>query len=217
MKILIVEDERLLADSLKTLLEKKSFQVETAYDGQSGAECAGLGVYDLLILDVMMPGLDGFALARRVRAQRCGVPILMLTARSALEDRVRGLDAGADYYLTKPFDTPENLEKQLLAPSEVALTIQATPAETERLLAGVPDAGRIEIQGEEEGRTSVLLHAGTEDLYRLCGDIFLACAENNVVLLELTPRRASLEDVFLELNAGQPEAPAADEDKEAMS
>lgn len=94
MKILIVEDERLLADSLKTLLEKKGFQVETAYDGQSGAECASLGVYDLLILDVMMPGLDGFALARRVRAQRCGVPILMLTARSALEDRVRGLDAG---------------------------------------------------------------------------------------------------------------------------
>ena len=83
-----------------------------------------------------------------------------------------------------------------------------------RLLAGVPDAGRIEIQGEEEGRTSVLLHAGTEDLYRLCRDIFLACAENNAVLLELTPRRASLEDVFLELNAGQPEAPAADEDTE---
>ena len=119
------------------------------------------------------------------------------------------------------FDTPENLEKRLLAPSEVALTIQAAPAEAERLLAGVPDAGRIEIQGEEEGRTSVLLHAGTEDLYRLCGDIFLACAENNAVLLELTPRRASLEDVFLELNAGQPEAPAADEDtdkdKEARS
>ena len=112
------------------------------------------------------------------------------------------------------FDTPENLEKQLLAPSEVALTIQAAPAEAERLLAGVPDAGRIEIQGEEEGRTSVLLHAGTEDLYRLCRDIFLACAENNAVLLELTPRRASLEDVFLELNAGQPEAPAADEDTE---
>lgn len=73
----------------------------------------------------------------------------------------------------------------------------------------------------DSGRTSVLLHAGTEDLYRLCGDIFLACAENNAVLLELTPRRASLEDVFLELNAGQPEPPAADEDtdkdKEARS
>ena len=109
MKILIVEDERLLADSLKTLLEKKGFQVEAVYDGETGEEYAELGVYDLLILDVMMPGLDGFEVARRVRAKRCGVPILMLTARSALEDRVRGLNAGADYYLTKPFDSRELL------------------------------------------------------------------------------------------------------------
>ena len=109
MKILIVEDERLLADSLKALLEKKGFQVEAVYDGESGEEYARLGIYDLLILDVMMPGLDGYELARRVRASRCGVPILMLTARSALEDRVQGLNAGADYYLTKPFDSRELL------------------------------------------------------------------------------------------------------------
>ena len=109
MKILIVEDERLLADSLKVLLEKKGFQVEVVYDGESGEEYAQLGVYDLLILDVMRPGLDGYELARRVRERRCGVPILMLTARSALEDRVQGLNAGADYYLTKPFDSRELL------------------------------------------------------------------------------------------------------------
>ena len=109
MKILIVEDERLLADSLKTLLEKKGFQVEAVYDGETGEEYAQLGVYDLLILDVMMPKLDGYELARRVRAKRCGVPILMLTARSALEDRIHGLNAGADYYLTKPFDSRELL------------------------------------------------------------------------------------------------------------
>ena len=109
MKILIVEDERLLADSLKALLEKKGFQAEAVYDGETGAEYAELGVYDLLILDVMMPGLDGYQLARRVRERRCGVPILMLTARSALEDRVQGLNAGADYYLTKPFDSRELL------------------------------------------------------------------------------------------------------------
>ena len=109
MKILIVEDERLLADSLKTLLEKKGFQVEAVYDGESGEEYARLGIYDLLILDVMMPGLDGYALAWRVRQRRCGVPILMLTARSALEDRIQGLNAGADYYLTKPFDSRELL------------------------------------------------------------------------------------------------------------
>ena len=109
MKILIIEDEKLLADSLKALLEKKGFDVECVYDGESGAEYAETGVYDLLILDVMMPKMDGFEVAGSVRAKRCGTPILMLTARSGLEDRIRGLNAGADYYLTKPFDTRELL------------------------------------------------------------------------------------------------------------
>ena len=109
MKILIIEDEKLLADSLKALLEKKGFDVECVYDGESGAEYAETGVYDLLILDVMMPKMDGFEVARSVRAKRCGTPILMLTARSGLEDRIRGLNAGADYYLTTPFDTRELL------------------------------------------------------------------------------------------------------------
>ena len=109
MKILIVEDERHLANSLKLLLESKGFTVEAVYDGATGADYALLGIYDLLILDVMMPGLDGYQLTRRVRSQRCGTPILMLTAKSDLEDRIRGLNCGADYYLTKPFDTRELL------------------------------------------------------------------------------------------------------------
>ena len=109
MKILIIEDEKLLADSLKTLLTSKGFQVEAVYDGESGADYALLGIYDLLILDVMMPGLDGLSLTRKVRANRCTTPILMLTAKSGLEDRIEGLNAGADYYLTKPFDIRELL------------------------------------------------------------------------------------------------------------
>ncbi|MBR2309325.1 MAG: response regulator transcription factor [Oscillospiraceae bacterium] len=109
MKILIIEDEKLLADSLKAMLEKKGFDVETVYDGESGAEYAELGVYDLLILDVMMPKMDGLSVARQVRAKRCSTPILMLTAKSSLEDRILGLNAGADYYLTKPFDSRELL------------------------------------------------------------------------------------------------------------
>ena len=109
MRILIVEDEKHLADSLAYLLKSRGFETEVAYDGETGAEFAELGIYDLLILDVMMPGLDGYALARKVRAQRCSTPILMLTARSELEDRIEGLNAGADYYLTKPFDTRELL------------------------------------------------------------------------------------------------------------
>ena len=109
MRILIVEDEKLLADSLQAMLEKKDFEVEVAYDGESGEEYALLGVYDLLILDVMMPKMNGYELARQVRAKRLGVPILMLTARAGLEDRIERLNAGADYYLTKPFDTRELL------------------------------------------------------------------------------------------------------------
>lgn len=109
MKILIIEDEKLLANSIKSLLEKKGFEVEAVYDGESGEEYAELGIYDLLILDVMMPKMNGYEVARRVRAKRCGTPILMLTAKSALEDRIEGLNAGADYYLTKPFDSRELL------------------------------------------------------------------------------------------------------------
>ena len=109
MKILIIEDEKLLADSLRTMLESKGFQVEAVYDGETGADYAELGIYDLLILDVMMPGLNGYQVARKVRSQRLGTPILMLTAKSGLEDRIEGLNAGADYYLTKPFDMRELL------------------------------------------------------------------------------------------------------------
>lgn len=105
MKILVIEDEVLLADSLRALLRSKGFEVECVYDGEDGAAYAETGIYDLLILDVMMPKLNGYEVARRVRAQRCGTPILMLTARSGLEDEIEGLNAGADYYLTKPFDS----------------------------------------------------------------------------------------------------------------
>ena len=109
LKILIIEDEKLLADSIGELLRGKGFDVEIVYDGESGAQYAELGVYDLLILDVMMPKMNGYEVARQVRAKRLGTPILMLTARSGLEDRIMGLNAEADYYLTKPFDTRELL------------------------------------------------------------------------------------------------------------
>ena len=109
MKILVIEDEKLLADSIQEMLERKGFQVECVYDGEAGAEYAALGIYDLLILDVMMPKLDGLEVARQVRRGRCNTPILILTARSEVADRIAGLNAGADYYLTKPFDSGELL------------------------------------------------------------------------------------------------------------
>ena len=109
MKVLVIEDEKLLANSIKDLLETKGFEVETVFDGEAGTEYAELGIYDLLILDVMMPKMNGYQVARTVRAKRCSTPILMLTAKSELEDRIEGLNAGADYYLTKPFDSRELL------------------------------------------------------------------------------------------------------------
>lgn len=109
MRILIIEDEKLLADSIKILLVSEGFDVETAYDGVTGKELALLAVYDLVILDVMLPRMNGYQVAREIRANHCPTPILMLTAKSELPDRVEGLNAGADYYLPKPFDTRELL------------------------------------------------------------------------------------------------------------
>ena len=109
MKILVIEDEKLLADAIKNLLMEKGFEVETAFDGTTGEAYGELGIYDLIILDVMLPGMDGFQVAKTLRNRHCATPILMLTAKSDLEDRIEGLNAGADYYLTKPFDSRELL------------------------------------------------------------------------------------------------------------
>ena len=105
MTVLVIEDEQLLSESLCELLGQHGFATEAVRDGPSGLEFALTGVYDLM----MLPGLDGFEIARRLRAKRVGTPILMLTARSGLDDRVEGLDAGADYYLPKPFEARELL------------------------------------------------------------------------------------------------------------
>ena len=109
MRLLVVEDEVLLAESVQMLLSREGFDVELAYDGRSGFALAESGIYDLIILDVMLPGLDGFQVAGRLRAGRCTTPILMLTAKTDLDDRITGLNSGADYYLTKPFDRRELL------------------------------------------------------------------------------------------------------------
>ena len=109
MRILIVEDEKRLADTLAELLHRRGYAVDVSYDGVSGLDNARSGIYDLVLLDAMLPGLDGFTLLQQLRAGGDTVPVLMLTARSDLSDRVRGLDCGADYYLTKPFETEELL------------------------------------------------------------------------------------------------------------
>ena len=109
MKILIVEDEKMLSDSIRSILEHKGYQVEAVYDGESGVQYAELGIYDLIILDVMLPKMNGFEAASLIRHRRCNTPILMLTALADVQDRITGLNSGADYYLSKPFDSGELL------------------------------------------------------------------------------------------------------------
>src|SRR5215813_4049257 len=103
MRILVVEDDRRLARQLKKGLDEQGHSASLAFDGIEGLEAAQVTEFDVLVLDVMLPGLDGIALVRQLRQKRIGTPILLLTARDAPEDVITGLDAGADDYLTKPF------------------------------------------------------------------------------------------------------------------
>ena len=108
MRLLVIEDEKRLARNLAELLRRQGYTVDVSSDGVSGYDNASTDLYDLILLDAMLPGMDGFTLLRKLRAGGHAVPVLMLTARSDLSDRVQGLDCGADYYLTKPFE-PEEL------------------------------------------------------------------------------------------------------------
>ncbi len=109
MRVLVVEDEVRLAGTLRDLLEMDGWAADVCHDGESGLDNALSGIYDVVVLDVMLPKMDGFTVLRRLRESGSAVPVLMLTARSELSDRVAGLDGGADYYLTKPFEPKELL------------------------------------------------------------------------------------------------------------
>ena len=109
MRILIVEDEVRLASTLQDLMEWNGYTTDVCHDGETGLDNALSSIYDVMILDIMLPRLDGFTVLRRLRDAGNTTPVLMLTARSELEDRVEGLDCGADYYLTKPFEPRELL------------------------------------------------------------------------------------------------------------
>ena len=109
MRVLIIEDELRLADTLRDLLELNRYTADVCNDGERGLDNALSGIYDLILLDVMLPKMDGFTVLRQLRSAGNTTPVLMLTARSELSDRVQGLDCGADYYLTKPFEPQELL------------------------------------------------------------------------------------------------------------
>ncbi len=111
MRLLYAEDERSLARAVSAILVKNHYAVDVVYDGESALDYLETGNYDGAILDVMMPKLDGFEVLRRMRARGDRTPVLLLTARSEIDDRVAGLDSGANDYLTKPFDMKELLAR----------------------------------------------------------------------------------------------------------
>ncbi|HQI13341.1 MAG TPA: response regulator transcription factor [Candidatus Woesebacteria bacterium] len=111
MKILIVEDDHLIANSIKKGLEQEKYVVDVAYDGNEGYDLAASGEYDVIILDLMLPGMDGITICKKMREDKIKSGILMLTARGQLEDKVMGLDNGADDYLSKPFAFEELLAR----------------------------------------------------------------------------------------------------------
>ena len=107
MRILLVEDEKRLSAAICQLLKQEHFETDAVYNGTDGLDYAMTEMYDAVILDVMLPGMDGFTVLKKMRAEGVNTPVLMLTARGDLEDRVRGLETGADYYLPKPFEKSE--------------------------------------------------------------------------------------------------------------
>lgn len=111
MRVLYVEDERHLALAVAQVLKKNNYTVDLAYDGESGFDLAVSNIYDLIILDIMLPNMDGISLLRHLRKKSITTPLLLLTARGETADKVKGLDSGADDYLAKPFQTEELLAR----------------------------------------------------------------------------------------------------------
>jgi len=111
MRLLVVEDEKKIASFISKGLKEQSYAVDTAYDGEEGLYLAQINTYDLIILDIMLPKKDGISICRELRREKNDTPILLLTARDAVDDKVKGLDSGADDYLTKPFAFSEFLAR----------------------------------------------------------------------------------------------------------
>ena len=111
MRLLLAEDERALSKALVKIFEKNNYSVDAVYDGEDALAYLEAGNYDVAVLDIMMPKMDGITVLRKVREAGSQMPILMLTAKSEVEDKVLGLDTGANDYLAKPFDTKELLAR----------------------------------------------------------------------------------------------------------
>lgn len=111
MKILLVDDEKQLISAVSVILKQNNYSVDLAFDGEEGLDLALSGIYDLIVLDIMMPKIDGLTVLKTIRENKLSTPVLMLTAKSEVGDKIAGLNFGADDYITKPFDTNELLAR----------------------------------------------------------------------------------------------------------
>lgn len=111
MRILLAEDERSMSNALKAILTKNNYSVDAVYDGEEAVSYVTTGDYDVVVLDIMMPKMNGIEALKEIRKKGCTVPVIMLTAKSEIDDKVEGLDAGANDYLTKPFSSRELLAR----------------------------------------------------------------------------------------------------------
>ncbi len=130
MRILVVEDEKKITDGLEAVLRREGYEVDTVYDGINGLDYMLSNIYDLVLLDIMLPGINGLDVLKSARSEGVSSPVILLTARSRTEDKILGLDGGADDYLTKPFDASE-----LLARIRARTRIGTAPNQ-DRLAAG---------------------------------------------------------------------------------
>lgn len=177
MKLLVVEDEVQLADALSEILKRNMYSVDTVYDGIEGLDNALTGVYDCILLDIMLPGMNGMDVLRNLRAEKINTPVLLLTARSEVDDKINGLDCGADDYLTKPFVTGELLARVR------ALT---------RRKGEIIDENRLEFNGME-------LHKNTCSVSYETNDVKLSLKEYQIMeLLIANPRQILTKERIIE-------------------
>jgi two-component system response regulator MprA len=203
MRILVVEDDPAISSAIRSILEAESHAVDVADDGPAALDWAGSYPYDLVILDVILPGMDGIAVCRALRAEGSKMPILMLTALDAIEDRVTGLDAGADDYLAKPFAAAELLARvralRRRGVGEAAPLVRTGDLELDPAAREVRRGGRlIRLTSKEFSLLEVLArHPGQvfpQD--RLIDAVWDAdfAAESNVVEVYIRSLRRKLDD-----------------------
>ncbi|MBI2770370.1 MAG: heavy metal response regulator transcription factor [Burkholderiales bacterium] len=205
MKILVIEDEPKAAEYLRQGLSESGYAVEVAHNGTDGLHAAANGDHDLIVLDVMLPGIDGFAVLSALRTSR-QVPVLMLTARGKMDDKVRGFDLGADDYLVKPFQFPELLArvKALLKrgqPAAVDPVLRVEDLEIDPVRHRATRTGqRIDLSAKEFALLTLLMQKTGEVLSRtqiasLVWDIHFD-SDTNVVEVAIRRLRAKIDDPF---------------------